>query len=103
MVPLFRAVGKFCSTNKRFTYLKFYCFSYSGFYSLTLTDKIRNVRVMKKAGQICLYFDQEEDSEESSEKGVWTEKLLKFQEAKDCAGVFAILVGCTVGQGGEAK
>ena len=45
-----------------------------------------------------MYFDQEEGKGETSEKGVWTEKRLKFQEAKDCAGVFALMAGCTCEQ-----
>ena len=65
----------------------------SGFYHFSLADRIRNVRVIKKAGEISIYFDEEEVSEGATEKGVWTEKNMKFQEAKDCAGVFAILAG----------
>ena len=74
----------------RFASLSFVSFWFHGF---SLADRIRNVRVTKKAGELSIYFDEEEIGEGASEKGVWTEKSMKFQEAKDCAGVFVILVG----------
>ena len=66
---------------------------------LKLTDEIRNTRVEKKSGKFLLYFDEKD--EHSLEKGLWLEKEFKFRDAKDCAGLFALLIGYTEDNGSK--
>eukprot|EP00795_Rhopilema_esculentum_P002340 gene2340-17977_t len=62
-------------------------------------DEIRNIRVEKKSGKFLLYFDEKD--EHSLEKGLWLEKELKFKDVKDCAGLFALLIGYTEDNGSK--
>ena len=51
---------------------------------------MRNIRVKKNNGYMVLFDEINENNGE--EKGVWLEFKFMFPEAKDCAGLFALMV-----------